>query len=109
MFTDNNSDASLQRYLDEIGRYPLLTRAEELRLARRAAAGDDNARRRLVEANLRLVVSVARAYRGHGLEYLDLIQEGNLGLLAAAKRFDCERDVKFSTYACVWIRQAILR
>ena len=100
---------SLGRYYDEIGRHRLLDRAEEVRLARRAAAGDDDARRRLVEWNLRLVVAIARRYRGLGLDLLDLIQEGNVGLLSAAERYDWRRDVKFSSYAAWWIRRAIMR
>jgi len=103
------ADDSLSRYLDEIGRHPLLTRAEEVRLARRAAAGDAWARQRLAESNLRLVVAVARRYRGLGLDMLDLIQEGNLGLLDAVERYDWRREAKFSSYAVWWIRRAITR
>lgn len=99
----------LTRYLDEIGRYPLLTRADEVRLARMIEAGDHGARTRLIEANLRLVVTIARGYAGRGVDLLDLIQEGNLGLMAAADRFDWRQDVKFSTYAAWWIRRGIAR
>ena len=102
-------DGALARYLDEIARHPLLSRADEVRLGRRAAAGDESARRRLVESNLRLVVSIARRYRGLGLDLLDLIQEGNLGLLAAVERYDWRRDVKFASYASWWIRRGITR
>jgi RNA polymerase primary sigma factor len=101
------SDASLARYLEEIGRHPLLSRAEELRLARLADSGDDAARRSLVESNLRLVVLIARGYRGLGLDLLDLIQEGNIGLITAVEKFDWRRDVKFSTCAGWHIRGAI--
>lgn len=100
---------SLTRYLDEIGRYPLLTRADEVRLAKMIEAGDRGARTRLIESNLRLVVAIARGYAGRGVDMLDLIQEGNLGLIAAAERFDWRQDVKFSTYAAWWIRRGIAR
>lgn len=102
-------DRALARYLGEIARHPLLSRADEVSLGRRAAAGDESARRRLVESNLRLVVSIARRYRGLGLDLLDLIQEGNLGLLAAVERYDWRRDVKFASYASWWIRRGITR
>jgi RNA polymerase sigma factor (sigma-70 family) len=101
------SDASLARYLEEVGRHPLLSRVEELRLARLADSGDDAARRSLVESNLRLVVLIARGYRGLGLDLLDLIQEGNIGLITAVEKFDWRRDVKFSTCAGWHIRGAI--
>jgi RNA polymerase primary sigma factor len=97
------------RYLHEIGRYPLLSRSEEVRLARLAASGDEAAKRRLVEANLRLVVAIARRYRGMGLDLLDLIQEGNVGLMAAVDRYDWRRGVKFATFASWWIRRDICR
>lgn len=103
------SEDSLARYLAEVGRFPLLTRAEEVRLARRAAAGDEAAKRRLVESNLRLVVTLARLYRGLGLDDLDLIQEGNLGLMRAVERYDWRREVKFSTFARWSIREALFR
>ncbi len=102
-------DDPVKTYLKEIGRVPLLTAEEELDLARRAKAGDEAARRRLSEANLRLVVSVAKRYAGRGLPFLDLIQEGNLGLMKAAEKFEPERGFKFSTYATWWIRQSITR
>jgi RNA polymerase primary sigma factor len=99
---------SLDTYLSEIGRYPLLTRAEEVQLAKRAEAGDGSARQRLIESNLRLVVTIAKPYRGHGIDFLDLIQEGTLGLVKAADRYDWRRDTKFSTYASWWIRHGIV-
>src|SRR5713226_4143392 len=88
-----------QRFLDAIGRVPLLSAADEVRLARRIEAGDKAARERLVEANLRLVVSIAKQYRGHGLPLADLVQEGSIGLLRAAERFDWRQRRRFSTYA----------
>jgi RNA polymerase primary sigma factor len=99
----------LDIYLGEIGRIPLLAHEDLLALARRARAGDPEARKRIILANLRLVVHVARAYRGRGLPLLDLIEEGNLGLIMAVDRFEPERGLRFSTYAAIWIRQAILR
>jgi RNA polymerase primary sigma factor len=103
------SDASLAQYCDEASRYPLLPRAEEIRLARLAQAGDEAARRRLVECNLRLVVAIARRYRGQGLDLTDLVQEGNLGLLAAAERYERPRELPFASFAAWWIRRAICR
>ena len=94
-------------YLQQAARRPLLSAAEERRLARRVALGDEPARRRLIEANLRLVISVARRYRGLGLDLLDLIQEGNVGLLTAIEKFDVRRGVRFATYATWWIRREI--
>mgnify|MGYP000795388334 FL=1 len=102
-------DDPAKAYLKEIGRVPLLTAEQETELARAAQAGDEDARRKLSEANLRLVVSVAKRYAGRGLPFLDLIQEGNLGLMKAAEKFEPERGFKFSTYATWWIRQAITR
>jgi RNA polymerase primary sigma factor len=99
----------LSHYLDRIGRGELLTAEEEVRLARRAKAGDEQARKRLVEKNLRLVVTVAKKYRGMGLPFEDLIQEGNIGLIKAVDKYDPERGYKFSTYAVWWIRQAVQR
>jgi RNA polymerase primary sigma factor len=96
-------------YLREIGRVELLTAEQEVSLARRIEAGDEAARRQLVEANLRLVVSIARRYAGRGMSLLDLIQQGNLGLIRAVEKFDYHRGFKFSTYATWWIRQAITR
>jgi RNA polymerase primary sigma factor len=100
---------SLERFLSEIGRYPLLTKVEEIQLAKRVEAGDPRAKRRMIESNLRLVVSIAKNYRGQGLGFLDLIQEGILGLIRAVEKFDWRRDLKFSTYATWWIRQAVAR
>ena len=102
-------DDPVKTYLKEIGRVPLLSAEEEAALAHAAQAGDEDARRRLSEANLRLVVSVAKRYAGRGLPFLDLIQEGNLGLMKAAEKFEPDRGFKFSTYATWWIRQSITR
>ncbi|MGI6129088.1 MAG: RNA polymerase sigma factor RpoD [bacterium] len=102
-------DDPVRMYLKEIGRVPLLTAEEEVDLAERIEAGDMEARRRLAEANLRLVVSIAKRYVGRGMLFLDLIQEGNLGLLKAVEKFDYRKGFKFSTYATWWIRQAITR
>src|SRR4051812_10533554 len=100
---------SLERFLQEIGRYPLLTKVEEIQLAKRVESGDLAAKRRMIESNLRLVVSIAKRYRGQGLGFLDLIQEGTVGLIRAVEKFDWRRDLKFSTYATWWIRQAVAR
>ena len=100
---------SLDLYLAEIGRTPLLTKSEEQRLARLIEQGDERAKRHMVEANLRLVVSIAKKYRGHGVPFVDLIQEGTLGLVRAVEKFEWQRDLKFSTYATWWIRQAVQR
>ena len=102
-------DDPVKVYLKEIGRVPLLTPEEEIELAERMAQGDPYARRRLSEANLRLVVSIAKRYVGRGMQFLDLIQEGNLGLIKAVEKFDHTKGFKFSTYATWWIRQAITR
>ena len=102
-------DDPVKAYLKEIGQVSLLSAEEEQTLARAARAGDADARRRLSEANLRLVVSVAKRYAGRGLPFLDLIQEGNLGLMKAAEKFEPDRGFKFSTYATWWIRQSITR
>jgi len=103
------SNDSVRMYLSEIGRVPLLTADEEKKLARRILKGDMSAKQYLAEANLRLVVSIAKKYIGRGLSFLDLIQEGNIGLFRAVEKFDPERGFKFSTYATWWIRQAITR
>lgn len=99
----------IRLYLREIGRVPLLSAAEEVELAKRIEAGDSAATKRLMEANLRLVVSIARRYLGRGLSLLDLIQEGNIGLMKAADKFDYRKGYKFSTYATWWIRQSVTR
>ena len=102
-------DDPVKIYLKEIGRVPLLSMDEEKQLAERMAQGDSSAKKRLCEANLRLVVSIAKKYVGRGMQFLDLIQEGNLGLLKAVEKFDYNKGFKFSTYATWWIRQAITR
>ncbi len=103
------ADDSVRMYLREIGKIPLLTQAEEVDLAKKIEAGDKQAKKRLAEANMRLVVSIAKKYIGRGLDLLDLIQEGNTGLLRAVVKFDYTKGFKFSTYATWWIRQAITR
>ena len=103
----STGEEDVRQYMSEIRRYPLLTAQQERELARRCAAGDEDAVRQLVSANLRLVVSVAREYAGQGVPRLDLIQEGSLGLITAAKKFDYTLDFRFSTYATKWIRQRI--
>jgi len=100
---------SIQMYLKEIGRVPLLTPKEEIELAKRKDAGDKKAAQKLIEANLRLVVSIAKKFLGYGLSFLDLIQEGNMGLFRAVEKFDWRKGYKFSTYATWWIKQAITR
>ena len=99
----------VRMYLKEIGKVPLLTAEEEIELAKRMELGDQDAKKRLAEANLRLVVSIAKRYVGRGMLFLDLIQEGNLGLIKAVEKFDYRKGYKFSTYATWWIRQAITR
>ena len=102
-------DDPVRMYLKEIGRVPLLTAEEEIELAKRMEQGDEEAKKKLAEANLRLVVSIAKRYVGRGMLFLDLIQEGNLGLIKAVEKFDYGKGFKFSTYATWWIRQAITR
>lgn len=102
-------DDSVRMYLREIGKVPLLTLEEETSLAKRIDQGDEEAKRKLTEANLRLVVSIAKKYTGRGMSFLDLIQEGNIGLIRAVEKFDYHKGYKFSTYATWWIRQAITR
>lgn len=96
-------------YLKEIGNIPLLTAEEEVFLAQRIEKGDEQARKQLIEANLRLVVSIAKKYVGRGMSFIDLIQEGNMGLMKAVEKFDYKKGNKFSTYSTWWIRQAITR
>ncbi len=103
------SDDPVHLYLKEIGNYPLLTMADEIELAKKIEEGDEFAKKLLAESNLRLVVSIAKRYVGRGLSFLDLIQEGNLGLIKAVEKFDYTKGYKFSTYATWWIRQAITR
>ena len=109
IMSEVNIDDSVKMYLRDIGKMPLLTAAEEVKLAQRMAEGDEEAKNRLINANLRLVVSIAKRYVGRGMQFLDLIQEGNLGLMKAVEKFDYTKGFKFSTYATWWIRQAITR
>lgn len=108
-YFDDASDDSVRLYLREIGKIPLLNTEEELALAQRVVAGEKKAKDKMAEANMRLVVSIAKRYSGRGLDFLDLIQEGNTGLLRAVEKFDPDKGFKFSTYATWWIRQAITR
>ncbi len=108
-YFDDVSDDSVRLYLREIGKIPLLSADEELELANKVVAGDKRAKDKMAEANMRLVVSIAKRYSGRGLDFLDLIQEGNTGLLRAVEKFDPDKGFKFSTYATWWIRQAITR
>ncbi|MGI6212937.1 MAG: RNA polymerase sigma factor RpoD [Christensenellales bacterium] len=109
MIDEVNIDDSVKMYLRDIGKVPLLTGEEEVRLAKAMAEGDVKAKEQLINANLRLVVSIAKRYVGKGMQFLDLIQEGNLGLMKAVDKFDYNKGFKFSTYATWWIRQAITR
>jgi RNA polymerase primary sigma factor len=109
MTTNDRTADGLTLYLQEIGRHRLLTPAEEVQLAKRIEHGDAEARERMINANLRLVVSVAKRYQGHGVPLLDLVQEGTIGLIRASEKFDWRRGTKFSTYGMWWIRQAIDR
>ena len=109
-FTERgNAEDPVRMYLKEIGRIPLLSSEEEIELAKRMEEGDEEAKKKLSEANLRLTVSIAKRYSGRGMQFLDLIQEGNLGLIKAVEKFDYRRGYKFSTYATWWIRQSITR
>src|SRR5438552_7978595 len=105
---ESTTDA-LQLFLREAGRHPLLTAAQEVELAKKIERGDGEAKQRMIQSNLRLVVSIAKNYRNQGLPFLDLIQEGTLGLIRAVEKFDWRRGYKFSTYATWWIRQAVAR
>ncbi len=107
--TVSSGEEDMRQYLQEIRQYPLLSAQEERELAKGCARGDEDAIRKMVNSNLRLVVSVAREYAGRGVSLMDLIQEGSIGLLAAAKKFDYTRDYRFSTYATKWIRQGVTR
>lgn len=109
MDSRREDDAIQRRYLREINRYPLLSADEEIDLARRARNGDVEARRALIVANLRLVITIARTFSSYGVPFLDLVEEGNLGLIKAVGRFDPDRGFRFSTYASWWIRQSIVR
>ena len=104
-----DDNANIKLYLKQMGAIPMLNREQEMELTEKAGNGDDEARAKLVEANLRLVVSVAKKYSNSGVELLDLIQEGNMGLMKAAEKFEYKRGHKFSTYATWWIRQGITR
>ncbi|MBS3787986.1 sigma-70 family RNA polymerase sigma factor [Candidatus Bipolaricaulota bacterium] len=106
---DDNEKNPIRRYFDEVGNEALLTREEEVELAKRIEQDDEQAREKLASSNLRLVISIAKKYRNYGLPFLDLIQEGNLGLMKAIEKFDWRKGYKFSTYATWWIRQAILK
>ena len=109
-FTERgNAEDPVRMYLKEIGRIPLLSSEEEIELAKRREEGDEEAKKKLSEANLRLTVSIAKRYSGRGMQFLDLIQEGNLGLIKAVEKFDYRKGYKFSTYATWWIRQSITR
>ena len=108
-YFDDVSDDSVRLYLREIGKIPLLNAEQELELAKKVVEGDKRAKDKMAEANMRLVVSIAKRYSGRGLDFLDLIQEGNTGLLRAVEKFDPDKGFKFSTYATWWIRQAITR
>ena len=107
--SDGSLDDAVHTYLKEIGRYELLTQEEEQELAKRVAEGDPYAKERFINANLRLVVSIAKKYMGRGLSFLDLIQEGNIGLMKSVDKYEYQKGFKFSTYATWWIRQAITR
>lgn len=109
IMSEVNIDDSVKMYLKDIGRVPLLTPEEELEIAQKMVEGDVDAKNKLINANLRLVVSIAKRYVGRGMQFLDLIQEGNLGLMKAVDKFDYTKGFKFSTYATWWIRQAITR
>ncbi len=109
MINNSKNDSPVRRYFDEVEAGPLLSREEEKELAKRIEQGDQEAREKLASANLRLVISIAKKYRGYGLDFLDIIQEGNIGLMKAIDKFDWRKGYKFSTYATWWIRQAILK
>jgi RNA polymerase primary sigma factor len=109
MKEENQEKAFYNRYFKDIGKYPLLTQEEEIDLARRAKNGDEEARKRLILSNLKLVITIAKSYSSYGVPFLDLIEEGNIGLIKAVSRFDPERGYRFSTYSSWWIKQSIVR
>jgi RNA polymerase primary sigma factor len=109
MVDKKEDNITQQRYFRDIGKYPLLTQEEELELGRRVQAGDPEAKRRLILSNLKLVINIAKSYASHNIPFLDLIEEGNMGLIKAVGRFDPEKGFRFSTYASWWIKQAIAR
>jgi RNA polymerase primary sigma factor len=109
MVRQENEDQSRRMYFRDVSRYPVLTREEEADLARRARAGDEKARRTLILSNLKLVITIARSYVSYGVPFLDLVEEGNLGLIRAVSRFDPDKGFRFSTYSSWWIRQAVVR
>ena len=109
MIERNDIENLEKRYFKEINRYPLLTHEEEIDLSRKAIKGDEDARRRLILSNLKLVITIAKSYTGYRVPFLDLIEEGNIGLIKAVGKYDPERGFRFSTYASWWIRQAIVR
>lgn len=104
-----NNNQIEERYFKEIGKYPVLTRKEEIALARKAGAGDEEARKKLILSNLKLVIAIAKSYSSYGVPFLDLVEEGNLGLIKAVSRFDPEKGFRFSTYSSWWIKQSIVR
>ncbi len=109
MGEENPEKTFYNRYFKDIGKYPLLSQEEEIDLARRARAGDEDARKRLILSNLKLVITIAKSYSSYGVPFLDLIEEGNLGLIKAVSRFDPEKGYRFSTYSSWWIKQSIVR
>ncbi|UCF05431.1 MAG: sigma-70 family RNA polymerase sigma factor [bacterium] len=109
MVDKKEDNITQQRYFRDIGKYPLLTQAEEIELGRRVQAGDAEAKRKLILSNLKLVINIAKSYASHNIPFLDLIEEGNMGLIKAVGRFDPEKGFRFSTYASWWIKQAIAR
>jgi RNA polymerase primary sigma factor len=109
MTTKRNNSSIDSRYFDDVGKYPLLTRNEEIELARMARDGDAEARKKLILSNLKLVITIAKSYSSYGVPFLDLIEEGNLGLIKAVSRFDPEKGFRFSTYSSWWIKQSIVR
>lgn len=109
MTEGKNNDTIQNRYFRDVSRYPVLSRDEEFELSRRARKGDEQARRRLILSNLRLVITIAKSYLSYGVPFLDLIEEGNLGLIRAVSRFDPDKGFRFSTYSSWWIRQSIVR